>query len=653
MLILVAGTALCLGVFAGVAQASDYSYSTGISSFGSYSPLISNVDARESDIPGTHRIEADFLDLNDDIDSDEHSISVPDGLVWGCQRDNHHISCAVSNVKSGEHSLHVSVKDKTGNHTSHDGHFTVTDKVAPVIDSITAGATGVTVKYHDPSPSSGIASVIVTVDGNQLNCDFSSGGCDGDDDHDGYDDDHDGYDGDHDGYDNDDHDGYDHDHDGYDGDHDGSDCDHEGYTGYYHDSENNHHNSDGFYHDGDDDDHDGSGSNGYTCPITTPLGCGTHEVVVTVTDKAGNVTTGNATINGAGDCEPPKTTDNAPSGWQKTDVAVTLTCTDASSGCAQTTYEVDGGATQTGNTVNLTTDGVHTITYRSQDVAGNVETTNTATVMIDKTAPGISLPADINAEATGSAGATLDYDASASDTLSGLATFSCSPPSGSTFPIGSTSVNCTATDVAGNSFTSSFNVIVADTTPPALTLPGNFTIATPGTSAVATFSTSATDLVDGTDAVTCDHVSGESFPIGDTVVSCSATDSHGNTSTGSFTVTVCQSGRPPLDMICPTVFGTPDFNWKDQAARIMTIRYTLVNGTGPDAYNVKMTSSTADNGVITLTPMPILVGNLISGASVKVAVDYYIPVGVHSFTAANTACADDGCGTTYLYPETP
>ena len=49
-------------------------------------------------------------------------------------------------------------------------------------------------------------------------------------------------------------------------------------------------------------------------------------------------------------------------------------------------------------------------------------------------------------------------------------------------------------------------------------------------SAVASFSApTATDLVDGDVSVSCDHASGSSFPAGDTVVNCSATDEAGNT----------------------------------------------------------------------------------------------------------------------------
>jgi hypothetical protein len=49
---------------------------------------------------------------------------------------------------------------------------------------------------------------------------------------------------------------------------------------------------------------------------------------------------------------------------------------------------------------------------------------------------------------------------------------------------------------------------------------------------------SATDLVSGSVQVTCNSTSGSSFPLGVTVVTCSATDTAQNTATKSFTVTV-------------------------------------------------------------------------------------------------------------------
>ncbi|MBI3853154.1 MAG: HYR domain-containing protein [Verrucomicrobia bacterium] len=56
-------------------------------------------------------------------------------------------------------------------------------------------------------------------------------------------------------------------------------------------------------------------------------------------------------------------------------------------------------------------------------------------------------------------------------------TISCSPASGSFFPVGSTSVNCTATDGSGNVVTScSFTVTVTETDPPPVACPKDITV---------------------------------------------------------------------------------------------------------------------------------------------------------------------------------
>jgi len=78
-----------------------------------------------------------------------------------------------------------------------------------------------------------------------------------------------------------------------------------------------------------------------------------------------------------------------------------------------------------------------------------------------------------------------------------------------------------------------------------LSLPANIVTQTPNVSgAPVTFPVSAVDAADGDVAPSCDHNTGDTFPIGTTTVHCSATDTEGNTSTGSFTVTVTV-GSPP------------------------------------------------------------------------------------------------------------
>jgi probable HAF family extracellular repeat protein len=86
----------------------------------------------------------------------------------------------------------------------------------------------------------------------------------------------------------------------------------------------------------------------------------------------------------------------------------------------------------------------------------------------DTVPPVIASHADETAEATGPHGAVVTYAAPAtSDAVDGSGTATCAPASGSTFPVGSTTVTCNATDAAGNLATpTTFKVIVTDATAP-------------------------------------------------------------------------------------------------------------------------------------------------------------------------------------------
>lgn len=78
----------------------------------------------------------------------------------------------------------------------------------------------------------------------------------------------------------------------------------------------------------------------------------------------------------------------------------------------------------------------------------------------DHTPPTLSLPGTIAAKASSSRGAVVSYSATASDP-DDTATVDCTPPSGSTFPIGVTKDVCSAADTAGNSVSGSFYVVVS------------------------------------------------------------------------------------------------------------------------------------------------------------------------------------------------
>jgi hypothetical protein len=181
---------------------------------------------------------------------------------------------------------------------------------------------------------------------------------------------------------------------------------------------------------------------------------------------------------------------------------------------------------------------------------GGVTTTVTAgetvSAPFDQTPPVIAATANLTLEATSAAGAVATFAApQTTDAVDGIGVATCAPSSGSTFAIATTSVTCTARDRAGNESNSVFFVTVRDTTSPAVTVPENIIEpATSASGAVVSFISTASDLVSGALTSACAPASGSTFPIGTTVVTCTATDAAGNVGSASFSVLV-----PSLDLV--------------------------------------------------------------------------------------------------------
>lgn len=164
----------------------------------------------------------------------------------------------------------------------------------------------------------------------------------------------------------------------------------------------------------------------------------------------------------------------------------------------------------------------------------------------DVDAPVFAPVADLVAEATGPAGAPVAFATpEAEDNLDATVSVSCNPSTGTQFSLGNTGVTCSAQDAAGNASSVSFTVTVHDTTAPVLTVPSNITAeAASSSGSVVTFSASATDAVTASPAVTCAPSSGSTFPVGETPVTCDASDAAGNNASGSFTVTITAATEP-------------------------------------------------------------------------------------------------------------
>ena len=153
-----------------------------------------------------------------------------------------------------------------------------------------------------------------------------------------------------------------------------------------------------------------------------------------------------------------------------------------------------------------------------------------------------------------------------SDNVPGV-TVACNHVSGSLFPLGTTTVTCTARDMSANTATASFNVIVNDTEPPVIeSAPDvNVTVATGAAGGVVSYPTPAAHDNSATNpGVVCAPASGSTFPVGTTSVTCSTADPSGNTATKAFSVVVTRAVPPATVVeVAPVIqaafFSNPTF----------------------------------------------------------------------------------------------
>jgi hypothetical protein len=194
--------------------------------------------------------------------------------------------------------------------------------------------------------------------------------------------------------------------------------------------------------------------------------------------------------------------------------------------------------------------GASTVTCTATDGVGLTAQTQFTVTVADVGNPTISVD-DVNVEATGTT-TVVNYPLSAGDNSGAAPSVDCAgQPPGSSFPVGTTHVTCTATDGVGNSASGSADITVHDTTPPTLTLPASITVeADSPAGKVVGYSASASDLVVGSVSANCDPASGSTFPLGTTTVNCSASDG-ANVINDSFTVTVTDTVGPTFSSVSP------------------------------------------------------------------------------------------------------
>lgn len=280
------------------------------------------------------------------------------------------------------------------------------------------------------------------------------------------------------------------------------------------------------------------------------FGLGSHTVTASTIDAAGNLASETFKINVVDTTAPTL----APIADQV--LEATTAAGAAASFAAMATDAVDGTDPVTfkeGNTVVHSGDvfsfGTHTITATAVDAAGNQTSQNFKFHVGDTTAPTLTAIANQIKEATSSAGAAAFFTITATDLVDGTdpVVFKEGDTvvnSGDTFGLGNHTITASTIDAAGNPASETFTINVKDTTAPTLTPVADQTLqATTAAGAAVFFTTTVSDLVDGTDPVVFTEGnrvvnSGDIFGVGVHTITATAIDTAGNSATDIFEINV-------------------------------------------------------------------------------------------------------------------
>lgn len=219
---------------------------------------------------------------------------------------------------------------------------------------------------------------------------------------------------------------------------------------------------------------DGGPSTLYAAPLV--LTHGVHTLAYWSLDVAGNKEATNTAIYQCDLNPPTSTVSGVPGGWSLADADLTFSGGDDLSGVAGIRYQLDSDVPATftpGVPVRVAAEGTTTVRYKAVDIAGNAEASNTAYVRIDKTDPNtvsdyddtwrdgpitVSLAASDTVPGSGAVASTT-YRIGSSPATSYAGPFTVSLE-------GTTAVEFSSTDIAGNAEDTHTIYVKMDTTSP-------------------------------------------------------------------------------------------------------------------------------------------------------------------------------------------
>ncbi len=435
---------------------------------------------------------------------------------------------------------------------------------------------------------------------------------------------------------------------------------------------------------------------------TTPVSCSVADTAGNTADASFNVTVEDTTSPVIDPVNPPTGFDpNQPYPFEAdfdgntvfvswpinvtdADPGLVIACTAGGEALAQTSLTFDGDRV-TATFVHYFPVGRTTVTCVATDSV-NPPTEITFNVdVVDVAPPGApSLPPDdfSAVEAISAAGAVVSWaPLYANDAVDGSIEASCTPPSGSTFSLGTTTVSCSATDQAGKQGPASmFAVTVVDTTPPTLSgVPTSIVSVAAGADGTASpdldAGIGASDSVDPAPMLSC---ASTAWPLlfGSNIITCTATDASGNSTSLPYTINVIDQTPPTITLNGPASLALEAGvdSYVEQGATATdnvdgdltqaivitgsvdaatvgtyTLNYDVADNQGQTAMTVTRTVNVVDTTapVITVPSSTIVVDTL----SVPVDVDYTVTV-ADAGAPGTTAECDPASGSGFGWGDT-
>lgn len=262
-------------------------------------------------------------------------------------------------------------------------------------------------------------------------------------------------------------------------------------------------------------------------------------VTWTVTDEAGNTASATQLVTLV-DTTPPQIV--APQGLTVEATSELETVVDIGTPVSSDEIEVES---VTNNAPQVFSLGETIVLWTATDVSGNERTVEQIVNIVDTTPPTITLPPRVEVEATSHDTTIADIGSASADDAVGIASITSNAPE--FYELGSTFVVWTATDTSDNIASNAQQVVVIDTTPPELVIPDDIVIeATSTQTSIDIGEPRASDIASANITITNDAP--ETFEIGLTTITWTATDDVGNFVSLTQSIDVVDTTSPSLSI---------------------------------------------------------------------------------------------------------